>query len=84
MSKYKPIVDWKPAGRVMRATCGMCPGVEIAPNLPSVRVHLFAHPTHVIAMVTTATTLLSMVDTEDDIVATPVALPNLDGFSVPA
>lgn len=84
MAKYKPIVNWQPDGRVMRAICGMCPDVEISPSLPGARAHLFAHPTHVVAMVTTSTTLLSMVDTEDEPVATPVDLTNVDGLRVPA
>lgn len=75
VQKYAPTLTWTPDGRTRRVVCGMCPDVELSPSIAGAKAHLLAHPNHIIAVVATTTTLLSIGDPPDTFVQTPIPLP---------
>jgi hypothetical protein len=80
MTNDKPVLAWQPQNRFKRVLCGMCSYMAISPDVASARAHVWDNPTHVVALVTMCTTLLSMSSATHTVVETAVSITGAEVF----
>jgi hypothetical protein len=76
MGKYSPTFKWEMESRNIRSVCGMCDWHVDYTSVAATRAHLLAHPDHIVALVSTTTTLMSL----DRDTTTPVETPVWPGL----